>query len=268
MVNKVMNVTEDNHMYNELINDFNNATDDNLIIVARSYKNRKDDCIKPLDIKNGIYFYLAYDLDNKTVYPNKITLEQVNKAKENMIRRARLGSMLDLVFSEGDTIDNYISNDPMNVVSLNSKMHGACLLYCDEFLTKIEDKIGKYYIIPSSIHELIFIPQNTIGKSELTNLVIEVNANVVDESEYLADRAFEMNEWVSDNCKKMKTYKVTISSFEYRTVNIVASSPNEAEEIAKEKLDKNGNDFIKYDCSDPYEYGSYVVEGETIVTND
>lgn len=197
MVKKIMNLIENDSMYNELVNEVSNATDDALVIVARSYKNRKDSIVKPIAVKNGIYFYVAYDLDGKTAFLGNVTPEQIYKAKVNMMRRVRLGSMMSLLFSEGETLENFKFNgDPMNVATLDCKMYGAGLLYCEEFLKEMEEKIGRYYILPSSIHELIFVPADAVPKSDLTDMVREVNETQVSEDDHLADRAFEEEEWM------------------------------------------------------------------------
>lgn len=195
MVNKIMNLTENDPMYNELVNEVSNATDDALVIVARSYKNRKDSRVKPIAVKNGIYFYVAYDLDGKTAFLGNVTPEQIYKAKANMIRRVRLGSM-SLLFSEGETLENFkFSGNPMNVATLDCRMYGGGLLICEEFLKAMEQKIGRYYILPSSIHELIFVPADMVTKDDLETMVREVNASEVSEDDYLADNVFEMDEW-------------------------------------------------------------------------
>ena len=125
------------------------------------------------------------------------TPEQIYKAKANMMRRVRLGSMMSLLFSEGETLENFkFSDDPMNVATLDCKMYGAGLLYCEEFLKEMEKKIGTYYILPSSIHELIFVPTYIGTKDDLEMMVREVNASKVSEDEYLADKVFEMDEWI------------------------------------------------------------------------
>lgn len=197
MINKIMNLTENDPMYSKLVSEIDAATDDNLIIVARGAGNRKHDAVKPIAIKNGIYFYLAYDLNGKTAYLGKTTPEQIYKAKANMIKRARIGSMLSVMLSGGKTLNEFeATGDPMNVVTLDEKMFGGGLLLCEEFLKEMEKKIGKYYIVPSSIHELIFTPANLMLKSDLTKMVKVINSDCVSENEVLADRAFEMNEWV------------------------------------------------------------------------
>lgn len=180
MVNKIMNITEKDPMYNELVNEINNTTDDSLVIVARSHKNRKDSKLKPITVKNGIYFYVAYDLDGKTAFLGNVAPKQIYKAKANMLRRAKLSSIDDL----------------MTMVTLDCRTYGAGLLYCEEFLKAMEQKIGTYYILPSSIHELIFVPTYIGTKDDLEMMVREINASEVSEDDYLANDVYEIGEWI------------------------------------------------------------------------
>ncbi len=198
MINKIMNVTESDPMYDKIMADMNDATDDKLVIVARSYKNRKDDVIAPIAIKNGIYFYVGYELDDKIAFPGKVTPSQIYQAKLNMIRKARLGGMLDVLINGGFPLDEFeFGNDPMNIVTLDSHMYGAGLLCCEEFIKTIYSKIGNAYILPSSVHEIIIVPlTNEMDKDYLTQMIRNINATEVSENEYLADRAFEISEWM------------------------------------------------------------------------
>lgn len=179
MVNKVINITESDPMYNELVNEVNNATDDALVIVARSHKNRKDSKVEPIAIKNGIYFYVAYELDGKTAFLGNVTPEQIYKAKANMVKRVKIGNM-----------------SLMTIATLDCQMYGGGLLYCEKFLREMEQKIGTYYILPSSIHELIFVPKYVGTKDDMETMVREINFTLVSENDYLSNDVFEIGEWI------------------------------------------------------------------------
>lgn len=197
MINQVIKLTENDAMYKKITDEISNATDDDLIIVARSYKNRKDDAVQPIEIKNGIYFYVAYDLPGKLAFLGKITPEQINKAKENTAARAVIGTNFDIIFGNGTPFAEWeYDGQPMNVASLETKMNGAGLLYCEEFLREIKGKMGDFYILPSAIHELIFVSKDFGSKEDLTEMVRGVNAAEVSDGDYLADRAFEVEEWI------------------------------------------------------------------------
>lgn len=178
MINEIVDITETNPMYNELANEISNATDDDLVIVARSHKNRKNSRVKPIAVKNGIYFYVAYHLDDKTAFLGNVTPEQIYKAKANMMKRVKICKM-----------------NLMTIAMLDCQMYGAGLLYCEEFLKAMEQKIGIYYILPSSIHELIFVPTYVGTKDDMETMVREINATEVSEDDYLANDVFEIGEW-------------------------------------------------------------------------
>ena len=54
----------------------------------------------------------------------------------------------------------------------------------------------------------------------------------------------------------MKKYRVTLSSYAYYTVDLDAETEKEAEEKAEKYCNNIKN-------LEPYDYGAYVVEGET-----
>lgn len=60
----------------------------------------------------------------------------------------------------------------------------------------------------------------------------------------------------------MKTYRVTVSCQEYYEVDVDANTPEEAEKIISEKLNKDYYDEFK-DSLESYDDVWYVCEGET-----
>lgn len=81
---------------------------------------------------------------------------------------------------------------PMYVLTNQSKLHGAgCILY-DRLLASLsEDFDDDFYILPSSIHEVLLIPRTAAGcRSELDEMVREVNATQVPDEEILSDHAY------------------------------------------------------------------------------
>ena len=67
----------------------------------------------------------------------------------------------------------------------------ACLLY-EGCLERIGEKLGEnYYVLPSSVHEVIILPESkSVSKRDLTALVREVNDTQVEEEEILSDRVY------------------------------------------------------------------------------
>ena len=70
----------------------------------------------------------------------------------------------------------------------------AVMLYPDVWKKAVEKIGGSFYILPSSIHEVILIPENYgIGKIQLEVMVEEINNTEVDEEEILSDSVYYYN---------------------------------------------------------------------------
>ena len=81
---------------------------------------------------------------------------------------------------------------PMYVLTNQKKLHGAgCILY-DHLLSSLSEQLNDdFYIIPSSIHEVLLIPCASAGcRSELDKMIREVNATQVADDEILSDHAY------------------------------------------------------------------------------
>lgn len=84
------------------------------------------------------------------------------------------------------------SRDFMYILSNTSGINGATsLLYKDELKT-IARKIGEdFYILPSSVHEVILIPASLApSHEELSRMVQQVNETQVPDEDILSDRAY------------------------------------------------------------------------------
>ena len=194
---KAIHIDENHPKYKEIENGLVGMIDENLTVVARSKINRKDDAVKPFLIKNGIYFYVGYNHDNMIIYPSVITPSMIARAKANTIANAILGDVFAM-FGDGKCVsfdDWEYNNEPMTVVTNKEKSNGAGILACEDFIKSVME-VGDFWIAPSSIHEVILAPTNMITKSEFTDIVTAVNNTEVTAEEYLADRAFSLDEWL------------------------------------------------------------------------
>ena len=83
----------------------------------------------------------------------------------------------------------------MDVVTNRSKTHGAsCVLY-PGVLKQLAQKYGAdFYIIPSSIHEVILLPCYTsVNPGELKQLIMEVNRFQLEPEDILSDNLYYYN---------------------------------------------------------------------------
>lgn len=82
--------------------------------------------------------------------------------------------------------------EQMFVASVEGNVHGAGVLAYQDFMDKAAERVdGSFFILPSSIHEILIIPDN--GKFDLQsleNMVKEVNATTVDPADQLTDSVY------------------------------------------------------------------------------
>jgi len=85
-----------------------------------------------------------------------------------------------------DIADNS-KRDIMFILSNNKGVYGATTLLYDGILNQISNAIGDFYILPSSIHEVLIVPDNGDVKAEdLGIMVREVNNTEVKPEERLS----------------------------------------------------------------------------------
>ncbi len=92
----------------------------------------------------------------------------------------------------------------MYVLTNSHRNLGAAAILYPGVQKKIAEILnGGYYVIPSSVHEMIIVPMTeSITRKELDQMVKEVNENVVDPEEILSDHVYiydagkEVLQWV------------------------------------------------------------------------
>lgn len=72
-----------------------------------------------------------------------------------------------------------------------SALYGASVILYPGMLQKVADQIGgNYFILPSSVHEVILLPDNGEEPEGLLEIVTEINHTQVTEEEILADAVY------------------------------------------------------------------------------
>ena len=136
-----------------------------------------------------------------------ITIEQLYKlALENTQRlfRGRVTSMMNVMTEIlADKLDEECCEEffdlmadnveiPMFVVTNAAKLNAAIVLLYDNLMKKFAEKIGgSFYILPSSVHETLFIPcSDDMDIEYLRDMVRTVNSSEVSEEEYMSDNVY------------------------------------------------------------------------------
>lgn len=197
-------VSENDKMHKELVDKATEAlAPDNLCIVAKGKKNKKP-LIRGIE-KNGITFYVAGmsedDGNSYAVYTTNATSLDLEIAKTNTINNVRITDLFDIIDGgDGVTIEEWEPSGmvPFYIITNERKTNGAGVLLCDEVLKEIYYKVGTYFILPSSIHEILVFPETDSSKAEeLSAMVKQINGDVVEEEDRLSDEAFfyDGNSW-------------------------------------------------------------------------
>lgn len=122
------------------------------------------------------------------------TTQLIKDAMENMVRKrpATLHTMTEILNELSDGMCPDDEKLPMYVLTNASKNLGAgCVLY-DGMLQTCAEKVGKeFYLLPSSIHELILIPCEASDPEELICMVRDINRAQVSSMERLSDRIYK-----------------------------------------------------------------------------
>lgn len=91
-------------------------------------------------------------------------------------------------------VDTMFPPDSGNLYVLTNEpsINGASVVLNDKFMDEVAEKVGdQFYILPSSIHELLVVPKDAgLGRNELEQMVQEVNATEVAPEERLSDHVY------------------------------------------------------------------------------
>lgn len=155
----------------------------------------------------AIVFYILFEVDESGTATIPITYELIqlwdvslDDIQQNAFRNAQ--TLLPATFKPMQIVidelmgTNYsedaLTEDLMYVLTNSLRSFGAaCILY-DDMLEKIGENIEEnYYLLPSSIHEMIIVPEsNSPSRAHLNEMITEVNQTMVDEEDFLSDRVY------------------------------------------------------------------------------
>lgn len=133
-----------------------------------------------------------------------VTKEDVEKEAKNNSHKllpAEFKTMISVITEllsneeiSRDTLlqDTSLEEDTMYVLSNNQRNYGAVSILYDGLLKDIGEHLQEnFYVLPSSVHEVIIVPEsNSPGREELEHMIVEINETQVEPEEVLSDRAY------------------------------------------------------------------------------
>ena len=161
-----------------------------LSIVYSYFIGKSDDMLMNLPIDDRLL--KAWGID--TLELHHLALSNYNRLLP--VKFANLNQFLldhDLIKREYFTaLSDSGMSDSLYFLSNNCLANGAVLMTCKNLMDEIADFFQEdFYIIPSSIHEVLVVPESKVpSQKELDLLVQEVNQDYLDPGDYLSDHTY------------------------------------------------------------------------------
>lgn len=179
--------------------------------------NMNDELLKtiPHTIKENlaIIYYIEFDKEVEQVYSvliknelldiYNISLEELNrKAFENIEDDYIIEDIAEILKSITPNIEEFLPPfdavySRMYVVTNNKKLHGASTIFNKKCIEELRNVVkSDFYIIPSSIHEVIAVKltADITGEDQLQSIVSEVNNTQVPQNEILSYNIYRIND--------------------------------------------------------------------------
>lgn len=165
--------------------------------------------------KNGISVEELHKLaleNSEKIFPANIESIHGFMRKQmaaDMIEGGMDKEMVDMLFEELPPIEN----PEMIVVTNDVYVNGAAVIFYPGVFEEIAERTGgNFFVLPSSVHETIILPDTgEFSPEELTAMVSDINANVVEERDQLTDEVYHYD--------SMDKVFEKASKFEERTIS-------------------------------------------------
>lgn len=146
-----------------------------------------NDICKILQMTSEEVMEVAHANTNKTKYKCQSMGE--------MLRELMIQEGIPEAFADELIQQTQEGNDIMWILSNESRIDGAVAITSQDALKAAHEKLGEdFYVLPSSRHEVILVPQNFVSDVEdLKTMVHEVNITEVEEVDKLSDSVYIFN---------------------------------------------------------------------------
>lgn len=182
---------------------------DNIVLVLINYERNKNllesvPHIKFLDLAFVFRWIVRKDkcgiagglINNEIANAFGLTDNELFEAAKEHTRRIlppKVESLTNAIkkLAPTEEIPNDEAAVPVYILSNEAAIEGAaCVVYTD-ILKQLKEKLGEnLYLIPSSINEMLVVPQSFVEPDRVRNMVREVNFTTVADDEQLSDNVY------------------------------------------------------------------------------
>jgi len=133
--------------------------------------------------------FLSARVTNQMMEDYTVTPEQLHQdaiANTPRIFEPKVQSMME-------ALTGIPEEDPQMMVVTNSQGSlGASALFCEGIMDKAAEHMkGNYFVLPSSIHEMLVVPDNgNFNRADLESMVKQANQTVVEPADKLSDTVY------------------------------------------------------------------------------
>lgn len=143
----------------------------------------------------AVVFYIDEDqrgtviIDESLAETWGVTAKQLLEGAEETTPKLLEAKVLSIAEILGMPLD---IASPFDVLTNTNKMFGAATILYEGMLEQIaETKGSNFYIIPSSVHEVLILPYDDfISKADLINIIGLVNNDVIEPNQFLSNSLF------------------------------------------------------------------------------
>lgn len=168
----------------------------------------KDKILQPID-GTDISFLYYIDLDTFTEGATvpvsqqlfsgwNIPIETLHQTALDNTARLHLPKIRSMAAVMSEMLGNnesYLADDPcMYVITSQKMLNGAVLALLPDVCSELRQKLGDFYLLPSSINEMLAVPQSLQTPDMLLAMVTEINHSQVSEQDFLADDVYIMQD--------------------------------------------------------------------------
>ena len=135
----------------------------------------------------------SYLLRNELLNSIGVSVDELkDRAMQNVNGTCEMIKMSEMLRILGMPVGDEFDTG-MYVLSNKSRTNGAMAIFDKSLMNYATEVLGEeFYVIPSSIHELIALPMDAVdgGASVLVNMIVEVNRTELAEQDILSDNAY------------------------------------------------------------------------------